>query len=43
MNKKKQSVIGLMKKGKTVTKDAKSKQLISDWEIKIAELEGDNN
>ena len=40
---KKQSVIGLMKKGKTVTKDSKSKQLISDWEIKIAELEGDNN
>tara|TARA_B100000927_G_C16295274_1_gene401210 strand:+ start:307 stop:621 length:315 start_codon:yes stop_codon:yes gene_type:complete len=38
---KKQSVIGLMKKGKTVTKESKSSQLISDWEIKLAELEGD--
>ncbi len=38
---KKQSVIGLMKKGKSVTKESKSSQLISDWEIKLAELEGD--
>tara|TARA_B100000900_G_scaffold60392_1_gene45834 strand:- start:1229 stop:1543 length:315 start_codon:yes stop_codon:yes gene_type:complete len=38
---KKQSVIGLMKKGKTVTKESKSSQLISDWEIKLAEIEGD--
>ena len=38
---KKQSVIGLMKKGKTVTKDSQSDELISDWEIKLAEIEGD--
>ncbi len=39
---KKQSVIDLMKKGKTVTKDSKNnKELISDWEIKLAEIEGD--
>ena len=37
---KKQSVIGLMKKGKTVTKDAQSdSELISDWEIKLAEID----
>ena len=38
---KKQSVIGLMKKGKVVTKDSQSKELISDWEIKLAEIEGE--
>ena len=38
---KKQSVIGLMKKGKAVTKDSQSNELISDWEIKLAEIEGD--
>jgi len=38
---KKQSVIGLMKKGKTVTKESQSNELISDWEIKLAEIEGD--
>ena len=38
--KKKQSVIGLMKKGKKVTKDPQSnEELISDWEIKLAEIE----
>ncbi len=37
---KKQSVIGLMKKGKTVTKDAQNdSELISDWEIKLAEID----
>ena len=37
---KKQSVIGLMKKGKKVTKDAQSDgELISDWEIKLAEID----
>ena len=37
---KKQSVISLMKKGKTVTKDPKNKaELLSDWEIKLAEIE----
>ena len=38
---KKQSVIGLMKKGKAVTKESQSNELISDWEIKLAEIEGD--
>ncbi len=38
---KKQSVIGLMKKGKAVTKDSQSKELISAWEIKLAEIEGE--
>ena len=38
---KKQSVIGLMKKGKTVTKKTDSSEIISDWEIKLAEIEGD--
>ena len=37
---KKQSVIGLMKKGKKVTKESKGSELISDWEIKLAEIEG---
>jgi len=37
---KKQSVIGLMKKGKAVTKDAQNdSELISDWEIKLAEID----
>tara|TARA_B100000902_G_C26688985_1_gene611522 strand:+ start:198 stop:533 length:336 start_codon:yes stop_codon:yes gene_type:complete len=37
---KKQSVIGLMKKGKKVTKDAQiDGELISDWEIKLAEID----
>ena len=37
---KKQSVIGLMKKGKTVTKESgDSSELISDWEIKLAEMD----
>ena len=37
---KKQSVIGLMKKGKTVTKDSQNdSELISDWEIKLAEID----
>ena len=37
---KKQSVIGLMKKGKKVTKDSQSEsELISDWEIKLAEID----
>ena len=37
---KKQSVIGLMKKGKSVTKEsATDGELISDWEIKLAEIE----
>ncbi|MAV64563.1 MAG: hypothetical protein CMG00_05155 [Candidatus Marinimicrobia bacterium] len=37
---KKQSVIGLMKKGKTITKESKNKtELLSDWEIKLAEIE----
>ena len=35
---KKQSVIHLMKKGKEVISDKKG-QLISDWEIKLAEIE----
>ena len=35
---KKQSVIDLMKKGKKVISDKKG-QLISDWEIKLAEIE----
>ncbi len=35
---KKQSVIDLMKKGKKVVSDKKG-QLISDWEIKLAEIE----
>ena len=38
---KKQSVIGLMKKGKSVTKKSQSSEIISDWEIKLAEIEGD--
>tara|TARA_Y100000994_G_C15412166_1_gene326329 strand:- start:24 stop:338 length:315 start_codon:yes stop_codon:yes gene_type:complete len=38
---KKQSVIGLMKKGKSVTKKTDSSEIISDWEIKLAEIEGD--
>ena len=38
---KKQSVIGLMKKGKSVTKKNESSEIISDWEIKLAEIEGD--
>ena len=38
---KKQSVIGLMKKGKSVTKKTESNEIISDWEIKLAEIEGD--
>ena len=38
--KKKQSVIGLMKKGKKVTKESQSdSELISDWEIKLAEID----
>ena len=38
--KKRQSVIGLMKKGKKVTKDPQNnEELISDWEIKLAEIE----
>ena len=37
---KKQSVIGLMKQGKTVTKESTSNdELISDWEIKLAEMD----
>ena len=40
---KKQSVIGLMKKGKKVTKESKASELISDWEIKLAEIEGSNS
>jgi len=37
---KKQSVIGLMKKGKKVTKESQSdSELISDWEIKLAEID----
>ncbi len=37
---KKQSVIGLMKKGKSVTKEAQNDaELISDWEIKLAEID----
>ena len=37
---KKQSVIGLMKKGKSVTKKSETdNELISDWEIKLAERE----
>ena len=37
---KKQSVIGLMKKGKSVTKKSESNsEIISDWEIKLAEIE----
>ena len=37
---KKQSVIGLMKKGKSVTKKTESdSEIISDWEIKLAEIE----
>ena len=39
--KRKQSVIGLMKKGKSVTKKNESSEIISDWEIKLAEIEGD--
>tara|TARA_B100001750_G_C15303278_1_gene493403 strand:+ start:304 stop:618 length:315 start_codon:yes stop_codon:yes gene_type:complete len=38
---KKQSVIELMKKGKSVMKDSNESELISDWEIKLAEIEGD--
>ena len=38
---KKQSVIELMKKGKSVMKDLDKSELISDWEIKLAEIEGD--
>ena len=39
---KKQSVIGLMRKGKTVTKDSSShEELLSEWEIKLAEIEDD--
>ena len=38
---KKQSVIELMKKGKSVMKNSDKGELISDWEIKLAEIEGD--
>ena len=38
---KKQSVIELMKKGKSVMKDSDESKIISDWEIKLAEIEGD--
>ena len=39
---KKQSVIGLIRKGKTVTKDSSSnEELLSEWEIKLAEIEDD--
>ena len=39
---KKQSVIGLMRTGKTVTKDSsKHEELLSEWEIKLAEIEND--
>ena len=39
---KKQSVIGLMRQGKTVTKDSSAhEELLSEWEIKLAEIEKD--
>ena len=39
---KKQSVIGLMRQGKTVTKDSSThEELLSEWEIKLAEIEND--
>ena len=39
---KKQSVINLMKKGKSVVqKSENDNELISDWEIKLAEIEGE--
>ena len=37
---KKQSVIGLMKKGKRVIKDSQTdSEIISEWEIKLAEID----
>ena len=39
---KKQSVIGLMREGKNVLSDKKG-GLISDWEIKLAEMEKDKS
>ena len=39
---KKQSVIGLMREGKNVLSDKKG-ELISDWEIKLAEMEKDKS
>ena len=38
----KQSVIGLLRKLKTVTKDSSDhEELLSEWEIKLAEIEND--
>ena len=36
---KKQSVIGLIRKGKTVLQSDQKDELLSDWEIKLAEKE----